>query len=312
MSLENPIVSVIGAGAVGGYYGARLAQHGHEVHFLMRGHASAAKKSGLRVRSHAGDFSLSPDRIHVHESADSLPKSDLILVTIKTTANHRLAELIAPAVKGDSAIVTMQNGLGNEELLAEYFGAERILGGMAFVCINRTGPGEISHTDHGLIRLGEFSGGPGERTRRIAEILNASKIPCEVLDNLAHGRWEKLIWNVPFNGLGALLDLTTDRLIGSEEGLSLVRRLMEEVVQTAANVGVRFGLEIIQQKIIHTQTMGAYRTSTQIDRQMGRPFELEAIWGKPLAVAKKHHAVTPELEMLYNMLRLLDTGTESR
>jgi 2-dehydropantoate 2-reductase len=305
MSLTNPIVTVIGAGAVGGYYGARLAQHGHQVHFLMRGHSSAVREQGLRVRSRDGDFSLRPDQIHVHHQARTLPKSDLILVTIKTTANDQLAELVAPAVKADSAIVTMQNGLGNEQLLADHFGADRILGGMAFVCINRTAPGEIAHTDHGLIRLGEFSGGPTERTRRIAEILVASKIPCQALQDLTHGRWEKLVWNVPFNGLGALLDLTTDRLIGSPEGLNLVHRLMSEVIGTATAVGVRFPADIAQQKIEHTQTMGPYKTSTQIDRQMGRPLEVEAIFGKPLEAARNRNIATPYLEMLYNALRLL-------
>jgi 2-dehydropantoate 2-reductase len=305
MSLSNPIVSVIGAGAVGGYYGARLAQHGYAVHFLMRGHSAAAREKGLRVHSKDGDFSLAPDQIHVHHEPGTLPKSDLILVTIKTTANDKLPELIAPAVKADSAIVTMQNGLGNEELLAQHFGQNKILGGMAFVCINRTAPGEISHTDHGLIRLGEFRGGPTERTRRIAEIFASSKIPCQVLDDLTHGRWEKLVWNVPFNGLGALLDLTTDRLIGSAEGMALVLPLMEEVIQTATGVGVHFPPDIIQQKIDHTRTMGPYKTSTQIDRQMGRPLEVEAIFGNPLRVAKSHHIATPALEMLYNMLRLL-------
>ena len=104
-----------------------------------------------------------------------MPKADLVVVTLKTTANDRLAELVGPVVKEDSIILTLQNGLGNEELLGKLFGDGRILGGMAFVCINRVAPGEISHTDHGMIRLGEPRGGISERTGKIAALFTRER-----------------------------------------------------------------------------------------------------------------------------------------
>ena len=174
MSLENPIIAVIGAGAVGGYYGARLAQHGFCVHLLSRGDGRAIAQSGMRIQSRDGDFSLSPGQIHAHENSASMPAADLILITLKTTANDQFDKLITPILKKDSVILTLQNGLGNEQRLAELFGAERVLGGMAFVCINRIGPGEILHTDHGLIQLGEFAGNSTQRAETIAAIFRKS------------------------------------------------------------------------------------------------------------------------------------------
>jgi 2-dehydropantoate 2-reductase len=313
MSLDHPIIAVVGAGALGGYYGSRLIQGGHLVHLHMRSGAAAVRQNGMKIQSRDGDFSLSQNDLHVHDQTATIPKADLVVVTLKTTANHKLPDLLEPLVKEDTAILTLQNGLGNEETIAQKFGADHVLGGIAFVCINRIAPGHISHTDHGLIQIAEFAGPQGDspRARRIAQIFRDCKINCETIPNLMHGRWEKLVWNIPFNGLGALLDLSTDRLIDSETGLRLVRQLMEEVVAIAAGLGIRFPSDIIQRKIEHTQTMGAYKTSAQIDRQKKRPLEVEAIWGKPLQMAWTAGAITPALTVLYNMLKLADSWHDS-
>ncbi len=314
MSLENPIIAVIGAGAVGGYYGARLVEGGFQVHFHMRSDAESVRKTGMRIESRDGDFVLSSGQVRAHEHPSTMPKADLIVVTLKTTANDQLGDLIEPIVKDDSAILTLQNGLGNEEILAERFGAGRVLGGMAFVCINRLAPGHISHTDHGMIQLAEYSTpeGASPRARRIAEIFSQCKIPCGTIPNLIYGRWEKLLWNIPFNGLGALLDRSTDRLIDNAAGLHLVTTLMAEVERIAAALGHKLPADLIQRKIDYTRTMGAYRTSTQIDRQRNRPMELEAIWGRPLETARSNGATTPYIEMLYNALVLINRPNQFR
>jgi 2-dehydropantoate 2-reductase len=127
-----------------------------------------------------------------------------------------------------------------------------------------------------------------------------------VLEDLTFGRWDKLVWNVPFNGLGAALDLTTDQIIGNEYGLRLVRRLMGEVIAASERLGVRFSLTAIEEKIQYTQTMGAYKTSMQIDRIMRRPMEVEAIIGNPLKAARSRSVPTPFMEMLYDTLLLID------
>jgi 2-dehydropantoate 2-reductase len=308
MNLDHPVISVIGAGAVGGYYGARLAQHGQDVHFLLRSEYDAVRRNGWTVRSCDGDFVVPPGRAHAYDDVGKMPKADLVIVTLKTVSNHLYEPLIRPLLKDDTAILTLQNGLGNEDRLAELFGAERVLGGMAFTCINRTGPGQIHHIDHGIIRLGEFVGGPSERAHWVAQTFRDSKIKCEVLPDLRLGRWQKLVWNATFNGLGAVADLTTDLLIGTGPGMEVVVALINEVIATAKAAGVTLPPNIVQVQIDHTATMGAYRSSMQIDRQTGRPMEVEAILGEPLRVAKKHGVPTPILEGLYHTARAVDAA----
>jgi len=204
-------------------------------------------------------------------------------------------------------ILVLLNGHGNEERLAELFGAQRVLGGMAFVCINRVGPGRISHTDHGVIRLGDFTPpGRSPRAERIAALFNASRIKCEVLDDLRWGRWQKLTWNIPFNGLGATFDLTTDRLIGSDDGRRMVADLIREVIAAARADGVELPESLVETQINNTTTMGPYRSSMQVDRQEGRPMEVEAILGEPLRRAHAHGVATPILEGLYRAARVVD------
>ncbi len=308
MSLEHPVIAVIGAGAIGAYYGGRLAEHGHEVHFLLRGDYDAVKARGWTIRSCDGDFTLPPQRIHVYREAREMPRADLVVVTLKSTANDQFEKLVGPVMKERTTILTLQNGLGNEEELARLFGIERVLGGMAFVCINRLAPGEVHHSDHGLIRIGSPRRGPDARLDRISAMFNASGVKCEVTEDLALGRWTKLVWNIPFNGLSAILDRTTDELLADAESERLVREIMREVVIAARGSGVELPSELIEKNIIHTRSMNRYRTSTQVDRQMGRPFEVEAIFGRPLRVARQAGIETPRLEMLYQMIRLIDPG----
>ena len=306
---NRPIIAIIGSGAVGAYYGARLAQHGHDVHFLLRSDYDTVKRNGWVIKSCAGDFNIPAGQSQIYDRVQSMPRADLVLVTLKTTSNDQYEPLIRPLMKDGTAILTLQNGLGNEERLAELFGSERILGGLAFVCSNRIAPGVIHHIDHGMIRLGEFNGGPSDRARRIADLFSASNVPAEVLDHLKLGKWSKLVWNIPFNGLGAVLDLTTDRLIDTECGVRLVIGLMQEVIDAASAQGLVMPPDMIERMLRHTRTMGAYRSSMQIDRQERRPLEVEAILGEPLRQARKYGVQTPRLAMLYEMVRMLDTAS---
>lgn len=311
MALDHPTIAIIGSGAVGGYYGSRLAQAGHDVHFLLRGDYEVVRRHGWMIHSCEGDFSLTPDQFHAYNNPTQLPPADLVLVTLKATANDLLGPLISPILKPDTVVLTLQNGLGNEEYLADLFGPGRILGGLAFVCINRGQPGHIHHTDHGLIAIGEYKGPPTPRLRRLADIFNSSRIRCRMLNNLRYGRWEKLLWNIPFNGLGAAMDLTTDRLLASPAGIDLVRDIMKEVLAAARADGADLDPGLIEQKIDHTRTMQAYRTSMQIDRQAGRPMELDAIFGQPLRSAASHHVPMPLVQSIARLLFTLDNGKSS-
>lgn len=308
----DPVIAVIGSGALGSYYGGRLAQHGHRVQFLARSDYRHLRQHGLHVRSCDGDFALPPAQLNVYDNPKQMPPADLVIVALKTTANGSLPQLLAPIVGPHTILLTLQNGLGNEQLLAELFRPAQVLGGLAFVCINRVGPGEIDHTAHGLIQIGEPFGVAGTRLQELTNLFNRSRIQCQAIGDLNRARWEKLIWNVPFNGLGAALNLTTDYLVGNEAGLKLVRSLMEEIISTAALVGVDFdGPAMIEQKIRQTREMGAYKTSMQIDRQLGRKMEIDAIINRPLQIAKQHGLAVPTLEILSNALLAVDATSHA-
>jgi len=309
---QQYVIAFIGAGAVGGYYGARLVQHGQEVHFLLRSDFDAVRTRGWKIKSHQGDFAIGSSQVHAYSDPRQMPKADLVVVSLKTTANDQLQTLIAPLLKEDTAILTLQNGLGNEELLASLFGAQRVLGGNAFVCVTRTGPGELHHQAEGAIRLGEFKGGRSPRAERICEIFRAGGIDCDVLEDLRTGRWHKLSWNVPFNGLGAVMDLTTDQLIATKAGIDLVVAIMHEVIAAAGALGISFPPDWIERMMDKTRRMGVYPTSMQIDRQEKRPMEVEAILGEPVRQAKAHGITVPLMESLYLMARAIDVNGDSQ
>jgi 2-dehydropantoate 2-reductase len=305
---DRPTVCIIGSGAVGGYYGSRLAQHGHDVHFLLRSDYQAVSQNGWTIKSCHGDFALPPASFGAANDPKNLPKADLVLVTLKTTSNDQLESLIGPVIKDGTALLTLQNGLGNEERLAELFGKQHVLGGMAFTCINRTGPGVIHHIAEGWVRIGEFGGGPSPRATRIADLLKSSKIDCAVLDDLRKGRWEKLCWNIPFNGLGAVLDWTTDRLIADEFGEALVTQIINEVVAGAAALGVVIASDMARRQIDKTRPMGPYQTSMQVDRREKRDMEVEAILGEPLRQGTAAGAKMPRLQMLYELAKMVNAS----
>ena len=311
MSDWRPVIAVIGAGAVGGYYGGRLAQHGQDVHFLLRSDYRAVAEKGLDIRSCYGDFALSPRQVHVYDSPQRMPKADLVVITMKATSNDQFAQLITPLVGPKTMILTLQNGLGNEEQLARLFGADRILGGLCFVCINRIAPGVIHHIDYGLIRIGAHLPENAPVAQKVVDLFASSGIECELLEQLAYGRWEKLVWNVPFNGLGAVLGMATDVLVNTEPALELVRGLMEEVLAAARGAGIELPANMPDLKIQHTQRMGAYKSSMQIDRELGRPMEVEAILGEPVRAAERMGVAVPKLRMLYRLAQLVDQGRPS-
>lgn len=310
---SKPVIAIVGVGAVGGYYGAKLIRAGHEVHLLLRGDYDGVKANGIVVRSDVEPgFAIPPGQLHIHRDPRDMPKPDLVLIALKATGNSAFEPLIRPLLKDSTLLLTLQNGLGNEDQLADLFGDDRVIGGMAFVCIHRLSPGVIHHIDHGFVKIGEFARpgaaarGVTARVEQIAGILRSAGVRCDVLEDLRRGRWEKLVWNVPFNGLGAVLDLSTDRLLDAEPGLTLVRDLMREVVAIAAADGVVLPPDVIDRQITHTRTMGAYQSSMQVDRRAGRALETDAILGEPLRRAQSLNVATPNLDVLCRMARLID------
>lgn len=319
-------IAVVGCGAVGSYYGAQLCRAGHDVRFLLRSDYEAVLTRGVFIRSPTGCFRVCPG---CARSPEEIGGCDLVLIGLKTTANHQYPILLPPLVRSSTAILTLQNGLGNEETLAELFPSTRILGGLCFVCLNRVEPGVIHHLDHGLIVLGEHRADPGTRPDQVASLLRSAGVNCRVTENLARAHWEKLVWNIPFNGLGVASVaghrvfgshssatecratgpcLTTDRLLGDPQWELLVHELMMEVIRIANALGFAVAESLVQKQIELTRTMGAYKASTLIDFEKKRPIELEGLFREPLRQARKAGVSVPRLERLCEVLERLDSG----
>lgn len=292
----------MGSGAIGGFYGGKLADAGRDVHFLMRSDLDHVSRRGLRIHSKHGDLHL--QGVKAYGSTADIGPCDLVIIALKTTANRSLKDLIPPLLHDDTILLTLQNGLGNEESLAQKFGAGRVIGGLCFVCLNRTGPGVIHHIGAGAISIGEFTGLPQPRTHEIASEFKRSGIVCSVKPDLARERWKKLIWNIPFNGLAIAAGGIDVAQILADDGLKLrTRALMREVIHAAKALGHHLPISLVEDQIKATIPMGPYKPSSLIDFLEGREVEVEAIWGEPLRRAKKTGARTPELEKLYHEIR---------
>ena len=291
-------IAVVGSGALGLYYGALLQRGGNTVSFLLRRDFEAITGNGLTVRSILGDFHL--PEVRGFRRPEDIGPVDLVLVGLKTFANDSFRALISPLLGASTLILTLQNGLGNEEELAALFGAGRVLGGVAFLCANRGEPGTVHHLAAGRIDLGAFGETSPELAARVAEQFAASGLDCGYVTDLLKARWQKLVWNIPFNGSCALLCQSVDRLLAAPRCRQLVRELMLEVIAAANVQGVSEPIDpsFVDQMISYTETMGPYRPSMQIDREEGRPLELEAIFFTPLERGRTRGIEMPRIEAL--------------
>lgn len=296
-------IAIIGSGALGLYYGAVLARAGNDVRFLMRRDYEAVSRGGLLVTSPDGDFRL--ERVKAFRRSEEMGEVDLVLVGLKTFDNGALIELCRPLIKSGTAVLTLQNGLGNEELLAGAFGPERVLGGVAFLGANRGEPGTVHHLGRGHIRLGEARPGVSARAKELASLFTAAGIRCEAVADLARARWEKLAWNIPFNGLCALTGLTTDRLLAHAPTRAEVVAMMHEVIAGANAQELTAPIErdtCVAEMMEQTVGLGVYKPSMMIDREQGRPLELGAIYEIPIERAAARGVEMTRVRMLWALL----------
>lgn len=302
MSSFPRTIAIVGSGALGSYYGAKLARQGSDVRFLMRADLEAVRAHGLRVREDGREWALPQPQ--AFGSTAEIGPVDAVVIGLKTTANAALESLIPPLLHSKTLLLTLQNGLGNDEFLAERWGAERVLGGLCFVCLNRVAPGVVEHYGHGTLSLGEYGRAPMERTQAMGALFSEAGIETHVVENLVTERWRKLVWNIPFNGLSIAAGGRTTDLLLADAGLAAqVRALMAETITAAAALGHQIPASFIDFQIERTVPMGPYKPSSMIDWQGGQAVEVESIWGEPWRQGVAAGAPLPRLELLYQLLR---------
>ena len=306
-------VAVIGAGAVGSYYGARLAQAGHDVRFLLRRDYDAVAGGGLRIESCDGDFELASPTIA--RRPEAIGPVDWVLCALKATSLGHIEALLRPCIGPETRVLAIINGLGIEERIAERFGGRRVFGGLAFTCINRAEPGLVRHLRYGRLTIGHLGDDPGELARAL-DLWRGADVEVEGAPSLLRARWEKLVWNIPFNGLTVVVGgVSTERIVTDAELRAAATAVMREVVAAgnaelaARAAAVRIdGEPLIARLLALTDEMGPYNPSTLIDFLEGRALEVEAIFAEPVRRARAAGAAVPRLELLAALLAALDSG----
>ena len=303
--MEPRSYAIIGTGALGGFYGARLQHAGCDVHFLLHSDYEHVAQHGLICESKDGDFAL--PRVNAYRDVRDMPRCDVVVVALKATQNHLLPELLPSVVKDDGVVLVMQNGLGGDEEVAKIVGPQCVMGGLCFLCSNKVGPGHVRHLDYGQVVLGEFSQrGVSLRMREIADDFQRAGIDVQFAEDLGIGRWQKLVWNVPYNGLSVVLNATTAELMTDSHTRALAEQIMWEVVADAAACGHSIPPGFVQEMLDRTDRMKPYRTSMKIDFDERQPMEVEAIFGNPLRAAQQAGTKSPLIETLYRQLKFMD------
>ena len=298
----KPRIAILGAGALGCYYGARLAKTGLDVHFLARSGRAAILARGIRVKTPTERINLK--NVQVYGTTAEIGPCDLVVVALKATSNDQLAKLLPPLLHENTVVLTLQNGLGVEEPVAEIVGPSRVFGAICFIGSTRSAPGMVQSAFPGLMMIGKFGKPADETTHAIVALFAHSGVKCLAHDSLEEMRWKKLVWNAPFNGLAIAAGCITTDVILADEGLKMIaRRLMEEVVEAAGKFGHVIPRSFVDLQFERTAKMGAYRPSSLEDFEAGREIELEEIWGEPVRRAKSVGVPVPRLEMLYWLIK---------
>ena len=297
---------IVGTGAIGGFYGSKLAYSGQEVHFLSHSDYQFVKERGMQVDSCDGSFHL--DHVNVYQYSAEMPKCDVVIVGLKTTNNHLLPELLPPLLHENTVVVLIQNGIGVEADVQQMFPGVQLVAGLAFICSAKTEPGRVNHQCYGSINLANYS---CKDESLFTTILNdfanagiqAGSVPYD------EARWKKAVWNMPFNGMTVALNTRTDLLLKNPATRQLIRDLMGEVVGAARHQGVT-GLDeaFIDKMIEMTDNMTPYSPSMKLDYDFHRPMEIYYLYSRPIEIAREAGFRMRKLEMLEAELKFLQTA----
>ena len=301
----NPAIAIVGAGALGGHFGVRLALAGHDVRLLMRSDLSVVRYRGLRLELADGTVHK-VSRPKAFGSTGAIGRSDLVIIALKTTQNTCLLEILPPLLHERTLLLTLQNGLGNAEQLREAFPKNPVLAGLCQIGVNRVSPGVIRSfvPGGGFVQLGAHDQADASLLEPVATILEQAAIRTKVMPSLGEAVWRKLMWNVPFNGLAIAAGGTpTDHIVNTPTLRAYARDLMEELRLTANKLGFPIEATYVDKLLEFTDRLGPYRPSSLLDFLNGREVELDSIFGEPLRQGEAAGIPMPRLSALYLLLQ---------
>ena len=299
-------IGVIGTGAIGGYYGAKLALGSNEVHFLLNSDYEHVTAHGLKIQSDQGDIIL--PKVNAWNCTKDMPKCDLIIICSKTTSNHLLKELLPPIVHEKSTFLSLQNRLNPDKDIKLLFPNNPIFGGLCRVGVNKIGPGLIQHINYETILLGESQRNESVMTlNSLSELFIKANIDIELHANILEVRWRKLCWNIPFNGLTTVFNQDTDKIVKNTETRDLAKKIILEVISIAHIDGIIIEKDFANQTLTLTDNLGPYKPSMMLDYEAKRPLEISQIYEEPIKLALENNCKVPEIQKLYKSLQALNS-----
>jgi 2-dehydropantoate 2-reductase len=298
-------IAVMGAGAVGGYFGAKLAAGGHEMAFIARGeHLRALRANGLRVIGSGADMRVTAGRFT--DAVSDVGAVDLILFCVKSYDTESAARSLKPMMGDGTLILSLQNGVDNAEKIARIWGGERTLAGVVYVGAQMTAPGIITHSAGGKIIFGRADGAISESANRVEQALKGVKIPCELSPNIRQIQWTKLLWNAPFCAISCLARANMKQIFESEPLIQLALDCMAEVQAAALTQGIDLPRQRLDETISFSRGLGDFKPSMLQDLEAGKPLEFEAFNGVVVRLLTQSGRAAPINQTFYALLEPLD------
>lgn len=302
-------VAIIGTGAIGGFYGLMLQRAGFEVHFLLRSEYQAVKEQGIRIESEKLGHLHAP--VNAWNNTADMPKCDWVLLSTKATVNVQMAEIINQVAGSNANIVLLQNGFGLEDELRPKLREDlSLFGGLCFICVHRKAAGVIEHQAYGGINVAYHSGAINalegqQKAQQLVDMFNKANVDSHLINNIEQARWQKLVWNIPYNGLSVLLNAHTGQMMQNPATRQLISDMMYEVAKAAESNGYSLPDGFVDKMLASTDKMPNYFPSMYHDFTHQRSLELHNIYVAPLAAAEQTGCTMPKVEMLLQTLYFL-------
>jgi len=296
-------ILIVGAGSVGGFFGARLARTNPDVSFLLRPKTLAAvKRNGLTIRSADGTFTVRPQA-----AADvrELPRPDLIVLGVKAYDLDEVLAQIEPVLTDQTVILTLQNGIDTEDRLLARLQRDCVVGGVAYIYSKIAEPGVIDHYKKGAVAIGEFMGHESDRLLAIRDLFTSAGIPCHLAKDIRRSKWEKMCWNCVFNPVTVLIDDYVAKALDHPEMVGVIRQIVGEVSAISAAMKVPLPPDMPERVVKATQEIRDIHTSMYDDWKAGRRTEIDSLNGFIVQKGRALGIPTPVNEALTAMIKTM-------
>lgn len=299
-------IAVIGAGGVGGYFGARLYAAGEDVLFVQRGaHGEAMRREGLRIASPLGDLDLPRVAVVAPEEAASAAPVDLVLVTVKSIHTDSAADAASALLGPDTAVLSLQNGVENEDRLAARLGVGRVLAGLCYILALIEAPGRIRHgMKTARIEFGERTGGTSPRAEAFRDVCVNAGIDVVLAADVEAAIWTKFTMLCAHNGMTALARTAIGPVRDDPDGRAVLEVCARETMALAAARGVRLDPALAADPMVLFDRVPADMTSSTLhDLEHGKPLEIDWLNGAVVRLGRKAGVATPVNQCIYAALK---------